>query len=114
MIMELTVSTNAKEVVIDYIMVKLKSGKTVSLNWDESNEVQTENGFILSCKDVYMDETATEGRLEELKDLEIVDIGLYTEDKRLVALSIEEMRFYDEHMISFLRPYVGTGIRSDG
>lgn len=36
MILYLQATTNVQDLIIDYIEVKLKSGKTVNLNWDES------------------------------------------------------------------------------
>ena len=37
MILYLSVSTDLEDLLIDYIEVKLATGATVSLNWDESD-----------------------------------------------------------------------------
>ena len=38
-------TTKTKDLIIDYIEVQLSSGKTVSLNWDESGIDRTPEGF---------------------------------------------------------------------
>ena len=56
MILYLQATTNVQDLIIDYIEVKLKSGKTVSLNWDESGINRSETGFDARYKGVYFDE----------------------------------------------------------
>ena len=52
----LTAKTAMKDLVIDYIEVNLKNGKTISLTWDES-EFGIEDGlFTARYKGVYFDE----------------------------------------------------------
>lgn len=51
----LTAKTAMKDLVIDYIEVNLKNGKTISLTWDES-EFGIEDGlFTARYKGVYFD-----------------------------------------------------------
>ena len=59
MILYLQATTNVQDLVIDYIEVKLKSGKTASLNWDESGINRSETGFDARYKGVYFDEEYT-------------------------------------------------------
>ena len=40
-------TTKTKDLIIDYIEVQLSSGKTVSLNWDESGIDRTPEGLSL-------------------------------------------------------------------
>ena len=52
----LTAKTAMRDLVIDYIEVNLKNGKTISLTWDES-EFGIEDGlFTARYKGVYFDE----------------------------------------------------------
>ncbi len=39
MILYLSVSTDLEDLLIDYIEVKLATGATVSLNWDETDNI---------------------------------------------------------------------------
>ena len=49
----LTAKTAMKDLVIDYIEVNLKNGKTISLTWDESEfGIEVEDEVILNLKTV--------------------------------------------------------------
>ena len=53
MILYLSVNTDLEDLVIDYIEVKLATGATVSLNWDESDIERLDGGFRARYKGVY-------------------------------------------------------------
>lgn len=46
MIINLSAKTPIKDAVIDFIEVRLNTGETVSLNWDESGIDREEDGFV--------------------------------------------------------------------
>ena len=52
----LSVSTDMKDLIIDYIEVKLVTGEIASLNWDESEVGRTDDGFTAQYKGVCFDE----------------------------------------------------------
>lgn len=92
-------TTNIADLIVDYIEVQLKSGQTVSLNWDESGIDRTENGFSARYKGVYFDEDYANGRLNELEGMRVIELGLYSdllgEDVKC-SISFDEMEFYDD------------------
>lgn len=77
----LTAETSIPDLYIDYIEVLLKSGEEVSLNWDYSDIERTPSGFSARYKGMYFDEDYANGRIEELRDMKITDIGVYYESK---------------------------------
>ncbi|MCI8471489.1 MAG: hypothetical protein HFE65_00100 [Clostridiales bacterium] len=56
MILYLSASTDLDDLVIDYIEIKLATGETVSLDWDESDIEQLDTGFHARYKGVFFDE----------------------------------------------------------
>ena len=92
----LTAKTSIPDLFIDYIQVKLKSGKEVSLNWDYSDIERTSSGFSARYKGVYFDEEHANGRIDELHDMKITDIGVYYESKHEQDIKIEVMDFVDD------------------
>lgn len=92
----LTAKTSIPDLFIDYIQVKLKSGEEVSLNWDYSDIERTSSGFSARYKGVYFDEEYANGRIEELRDMKITDIGVYYESKCEQDIKIEVMDFVDD------------------
>ena len=92
----LTAKTSIPDLFIDYIQVKLKSGEEVSLNWDYSDIERTPSGFSARYKGVYFDEEHAHGRIEELRDMKITDIGVYFESKHEQDIKIEVMDFVDD------------------
>ena len=92
----LTAKTSIPDLFIDYIQVKLKSGEEVSLNWDYSDIERTPSGFSARYKGVYFDEEHAYGRIEELRDMKITDIGVYFESKHEQDIKIEVMDFVDD------------------
>lgn len=92
----LTAKTSIPDLFIDYIQVKLKSGEEVSLNWDYSDIERTSSGFSARYKGVYFDEEHANGRIDELQDMMITDIGVYYESKHEQDIKIEVMDFVDD------------------
>lgn len=95
MILYLQATTNVQDLMIDYIEVKLKSGKTVSLNWDESGIERSKTGFDARYKGVYFDEEYANGRISELAGMKIDTIGLYSEQVETPEIVITKMSFED-------------------
>ncbi len=71
--------TTIPDLFIDYIEVRLTSGESASLNWDESEIYRNADGFGARYKGVYFGEEPANGRLDELHDMVITDIGLYSD-----------------------------------
>ena len=95
MILYLSARTTVKDLMIDYIEVELASGETVSLNWDESDIGRTDDGFSARYKGLYFGEAYANGRLEQLQDMKITDIGLYPESDTPLNICITSMEFED-------------------
>ena len=97
MILCLTAHTDLPDMVIDYIEVRLATGKTVSLTWDESEYGLEEGVFTARYKGVYFDEDYANGRLDELCGMKIDQIGVYTEcgDIGKAKIEITAMTFDD-------------------
>lgn len=96
MILYLSARTTVKDLMIDYIEVELASGETVSLNWDESEIGRTDNDFSARYKGVYFGEVYANGRLEQLQDMKITDIGLYSESDTPLNICVTSMEFEDD------------------
>lgn len=95
MILYLQATTNVQDLVIDYIEVKLKSGKTASLNWDESGINRSETGFDARYKGVYFDEEYANGKISELDGMKIDTVKLYSEQIKNLEITITQMSFED-------------------
>jgi len=95
MILYLSATTNIPDVIIDYIMVKLKSGEEVSLNWDESDIARDPDGFHARYKGVYFNDTYANGKIDALDGLKVTDICLYYETDGVFHFRIDEMEFDD-------------------
>lgn len=101
----LTAKTSIPDVYIDYIEVKLKSGKEVSLNWEQSDIERHTDGFSARYKGVCFGEKYANGRIDELKDMIITDIGVYYESEQKPDIEIAIMEFVDEYEhLSFSPP----------
>ena len=83
----LEATTTIPDLFIDYIEVRLASGESASLNWDESEIYRNPDGFGAKYKGVYFGEEPANGRLDELHDMVITDIGLY--DFRFLSHSLQ-------------------------
>ncbi len=96
-VMSLTLYLEAKtsipDLFIDYIEVRLTSGESASLNWDESEIYRNPDGFGAKDKGVYFGEEPANGRLDELRDMVITDIGLYSDTIPETKITISKMEF---------------------
>lgn len=105
MILYLQAATSVSDLIIDYIEVKLKSGEIVSLNWDESDVDRGENSFTARCKGLYFGEEYANGRIDELRDLQVTGVGLYSETAHIAELTITSMWILDDNAeLSFEMP----------
>lgn len=92
----LTAKTAMKDLVIDYIEVNLKNGKTISLTWDESEFGIEDCLFTARYKGVYFDEVYGNGLINELRDMQIAEIGVYSENNEPVTLAVVHVTVEDE------------------
>lgn len=109
MILYLSASTDLKDLVIDYIEIKLVTGETISLNWDESDIERLDNGFNARYKGVYFGEEYANGKLSSLREMQIGRIGIYAETGSYSDIVITEMIFEDageQYDMEHLLPYV--------
>lgn len=109
MILYLSVSTDLDDFEIDYIEVKLDTGKTVFLDWDESEIAGSDDGFDARYKGVYFDEEYANGKLSSLHGMQIDHIGISTESESDSDIVITEMIFEDageQYTPKHLLPYV--------
>lgn len=72
----LEAATTIPDLFIDYIEVRLTSGESASLNWDESEIYRNPDGFGARYKGVYFGEEPANGRLDELHDMVITDMSV--------------------------------------
>lgn len=102
MILYLKAESDIPDLVIDFIEVKLKSGKVISLTWDES-EFDRNDGYLdARYKGVYFDDEYGNGRLSELKDMEVQHIELYSECEDVSSFKLRELSFFDgEESLAF-------------
>lgn len=108
MILYLSVSTDLEDLVIDYIEVKLATGATISLNWDESDIERLDGGFRARYKGVYFNEEYANGKIGSLRKMQIDRIGIYTESGSYSDIVITEMIFEDageQYDMEDLLPY---------
>lgn len=106
MILYLQAKTTATDLMIDYIEVSLKDGTTVSLNWDESYIDRDETGFGATYKGVCFNEEHADGRIDELREMQVIDVGLYSEAQAPATILVTEMEFVDgDKRIRFATPY---------
>lgn len=93
----LTAETSIPDLYIDYIEVQLKSGEEVSLNWDQSDIERRDDGFSARYKGVCFCEEYANGRIKDLEDMKITDIGVYYESEHKQDIKITIMEFVDEY-----------------
>ena len=77
-------TTKTKDLIIDYIEVQLSSGID-----------RTPEGFDAKYKGIYLNGEYANGRLDELRGMQVVDLGLYSESESTASLIIDEMVFTD-------------------
>ena len=105
----LSVDTDIEDLEIDYIEVKLVTGETVMVDWDESDIARRDDGFDASYKNVYFDEEYADGKLSSLLGMQIEYINLFTESDSDSDIVITDMTFEDEgeqYTPEHLLPYV--------
>ena len=95
MILYLEGKTKIPDLAIDFIEVVLTNGKIVSLTWDESDVKNEEGDYTTRYKGVYFDEEYANGKLDELRDLSISYISVYSESQDPVDLYISRLIFED-------------------
>ena len=71
-------SASVSDLVIDYIEAELKSGQTVSLNWDYSNVDRNDNQFEARYSGIYFGEKSADDRIDDMEDLIINTVGMYS------------------------------------
>ena len=101
MTLYLTVKTEVKDLIIDFIEVQLKSGETVSLNWKRSWVQRGKNGFSTEFEGVCFNEHRATGQLDRLKKMRVKEVGMYSEEhgEGQYSLAIERMEFYDNNKL---------------
>lgn len=105
----LQAKTTVTDLMIDFIEVSLTDGTIVSLNWDTTYMDRDDNGFDATYEGVYFDEEHADGRIDELQDMQIVAIGLYTEAQAPATILITGMEFEDgDKSLSFEPAYSYT------
>lgn len=106
MLLTVKADTSVKDLVIDYIEVICESGRSISLNWEQSNVRKTETGFYADYLGVCFNDKLANGKLHELYGMQVDVIGLYSEQKGKLDIDVKEMYFYeDEKELTFDNPY---------
>ena len=109
MTLYLSVDTDIEDLEIDYMEVRLSTGETVMIDWDESDIAREEDGFDARCKGVYFNEEYANGKLSSLHGMQIEHVNLYTESENDSEIVITDMTFEDageEYTPEHLLPYV--------
>lgn len=116
MTLYLQAKTTATDLMIDYIEVSLTDGTIVSLNWDASYIDRDDNGFDATYKGVYFNEEHADGRIDELQEMQIVAIGLYSETQVPATILITKMVFDDEEKSLSFEPayFYMQGVNENG
>lgn len=115
----LKATTNVPDLIIDFIEVKLKSGKSASLNWERSNvtcfESDDSTGVNAEYFSLYFDEEPVSGPVSDLKDLYVTAVGLYSENCKFADICIYEMTFTDgDETLTVENAFSAEGVCADG
>ena len=115
MVLYLKAESDIPDLMIDFIEVKLKSGQIISLTWDES-EFDRKDGYLdARYKGVYFDDEYGNGRLPELKGMEVQHIELFSECEDASSFKLRELSFHDgEESLAFTYPECQTERSSNG
>lgn len=106
MLLIVKAETSIKDLVIDYIDVICASGKTISLNWEQSDVSKTSTGFYAEYLGVCFDDKLAKGQLSELREMHVDVIGLHSEQEGKLDIDVKEMCFYeDEKELIFSNPF---------
>lgn len=92
----LTAKTAMKDLVIEYIEVRLTNGKEVTLSWDESEFGINDGVFTARYKGVYFDDVYGNGLNEKLSGMQITEIGVYSDNNEPVTLAVTHLTVEDE------------------
>lgn len=95
MTLYLKAHTNLSDLMIDFIEVQLANGQTVVLNWDESESSYSDGEVNARYKGVYFDEEYANGKLDDLQQMKVIHVELYSESNEKAVFQIEEMLFED-------------------
>lgn len=105
----LKAKTDIDDLIIDYIEVQLKTGKTVSLNWDESSIERSSSGeFKAHYFGVCFDEESADGKLDMLDGMKVVSVATYSEQhggEGEYPIAIENMDFFESRSLEFTNVY---------
>lgn len=97
MILYVNAKTSVKDLLIESIEVKLSDGRNVLLTWDESDISRDEESFSARYKGVYIDDSYANGKINELKDMKIIEVTLDTDfDMKENDFSITEIIIWDD------------------
>ena len=108
MTLYLTAKTDIDDLIIDFIEVQLRSGETVSLNWDKSLIERCGNKISAHYESVCFNENSAAGQIDKLKKMQIKEVGMYSEKhgEGQYSLAIETMDFCDgKKNLTFHNPY---------
>lgn len=108
MTLYITAKTDVKDLIIDFIEVQLKSGETVSLNWERSWVERSKNGFWAVYEGVCFDEDSADGKLDSLKEMRVKEVGMYSDGhgEGQYSLTINRMEFYENNKrLVFRKPH---------
>ena len=94
--MTVCVDTDIEDLEIDYIEVELVTGKTVTVDWDESDITREDDGFEARYKGGAFDEEYANGKLSSLHGMQIEYMSLDTESDSDSDIVITDMTFEDE------------------
>ena len=108
MILYLEAETDISDLVIDFIEVRLRSGKVVSLNWDESGaESEPDDSYYAVYEGLYFDEEYANGRIGELEGMQVVHVEPYSDSGRTGSLMIRRLLFEDGgRTLKFEEPFL--------
>lgn len=95
MILYISAKTDVPDMIIDFLEIRLASGKVITVDWDESNITRTATGFFARYKGVYFDEKYANGKINILKGMRIESVCIYSESKEDPDVLIEELQFLD-------------------
>ena len=105
----LSADTDIEDLLIDHIEVKLVTGETVFIDWDQSEIERLDNGFDACYRSVSFDQEYANGKLSSLCGMQINKVGLDSESEIDSDIVITDMMFEDDeeqYIPGHLLPYV--------
>lgn len=96
MILEVKAKTKVADLTIDFIQVITRLGKSISIDWDTSFVTRTGDMFEARYVGVYFNEEYANGKLEDLENMTVDVVEVYSEEDSAMDIEIVEMIFYDE------------------